>query len=105
MPTATAIPEVKRESRDQLAPLYNVVLLDDDEHSYEYVIDMLGKLFAFSESDAWNHAVEVDTIGRTVVMTCELLEAEFGRDQIHGFGADWRMPQSKGSMSAIVEAR
>jgi ATP-dependent Clp protease adaptor protein ClpS len=105
MPTATAIPEVLRENRDQLAPLYNVVLLDDDDHSYEYVIDMLGKLFAFSESDAWNHAVEVDTTGRTVVMTCELVEAEFGRDQIHAFGADWRMPRSKGSMSAIVEAR
>ena len=33
----------------------------------------------------------------------ELPEAEFGRDQIHAFGADWRMPNSKGSMSAIVE--
>ena len=40
---------------------------------------------------------------RTVVMTCELEQAEFGRDQIHAFGADWRMPRSKGSMSAIVE--
>ena len=36
-------------------------------------------------------------------MTCELDQAEFGRDQIHAFGADPRMPQSKGSMSAIVE--
>jgi len=45
----------------------------------------------------------VDNTGRTVVMTCELPQAEFGRDQIHAFGADWRMPQSKGSMSAIVE--
>jgi ATP-dependent Clp protease adaptor protein ClpS len=47
--------------------------------------------------------VEVDTTGRTVVMTCELPQAEFGRDQIHAYGADWRMPQSKGSMSAVVE--
>jgi hypothetical protein len=36
-------------------------------------------------------------------MTCELAQAEFGRDQIQGYGADWRMAQSKGSMSAIVE--
>ncbi len=103
MPSVTAVPEIKKENQDQRAPLYNVVLLDDDEHTYAYVVEMLIKLFACSESAAWNHAVEVDTTGRTVVMTCELEQAEFGRDQIHAYGADWRMPQSKGSMSAVVE--
>lgn len=103
MPGTTAIPEVRKETEDQQAPLYNVVLLDDDQHTYEYVVEMLQKLFAFSSTDAWNHAVEVDTTGRTIVLTCELPQAEFGRDQIHAFGADWRMPKSKGSMSAIVE--
>jgi len=98
-----AVPEIKKESRDQQAPLYHVVLLDDDDHTYEYVVEMLERLFACGESDAWNHAVEVDTMGRTVVMTCELPQAEFGRDQIHAYGADWRMPKSKGSMSAVVE--
>lgn len=82
---------------------YNVVLLDDDEHSYEYVIEMLMKLFLVAEARALQHAVEVDTTGRTVVITCELAQAEFGRDQIHAYGADPLMPQSKGSMSAVVE--
>jgi ATP-dependent Clp protease adaptor protein ClpS len=103
MPSPTAAPDVEKEQRDERAPLYNVVLLDDDEHTYEYVVEMLMKLFACSESAAWNHAVEVDTTGRTIVMTCELALAEYGRDQIHAYGADWRMPQSKGSMSAIIE--
>ena len=103
MPSITTNPEVKKKTEDQLTPLFNVVLLDDDEHTYEYVVEMLQKLFAFSDGDAWNHAVEVDTTGRTVVLTCELEQAEFGRDQIHAFGADWRMPKSKGSMSAILE--
>jgi ATP-dependent Clp protease adaptor protein ClpS len=103
MPAVTSTPEIKKENQDQKAPLYNIVLLDDDQHTYEYVVEMLQKLFACGETDAWNHAVEVDTTGRTVVMTCELAQAEFGRDQIHAYGADWRMPKSKGSMSAIVE--
>ena len=103
MSTVTARPDVEKEQREQQIPLYNVVLLDDDEHTYDYVIEMLQKLFALSSTDAWNRAVEVDTTGRTIVMTCELPQAEFGRDQIHAFGADWRMPKSKGSMSAIVE--
>ena len=96
-------PATKQENQDQLTPLYNVVLLDDAEHTYDYVMEMLEKLFALSRADAWNHAVEVDNTGRTVVITCELPAAEFGRDQIHAFGADWRMQSSKGSMSAIVE--
>jgi ATP-dependent Clp protease adaptor protein ClpS len=103
MPSVTATPETQKKTEDQLAPLYNVVLLDDDEHTYEYVVEMLQKLFAFAEGDAWNHAVEVDATGRTVVLTCELPQAEFGRDQIHAYGADWRMPKSQGSMSATVE--
>ena len=103
MATVTGLPAVKKRNEEEKVPLYNVVLLDDDEHTYDYVIEMLQKLFAMSEQQAFNHAKEVDSAGRTIVMTCELPEAEFGRDQIHAYGADWRMPKSKGSMSAIVE--
>jgi ATP-dependent Clp protease adaptor protein ClpS len=105
-PTITR-PDTGTESvtgeNEQHAPLFHVVLLDDDEHSYDYVIEMLGKLFLLNETQAFHRAVEVDTTGRTIVITCELPQAEYARDQIHGFGRDWRMPQSKGSMSAIVE--
>ncbi len=80
-----------------------MVLLDDNDHTYEYVIEMLGTIFLLPAEVAFKHAVEVDSTGRTIVMTCEREQAEFGRDQIHGYGADPRMPRSKGSMSAIVE--
>jgi ATP-dependent Clp protease adaptor protein ClpS len=82
--------------------LYHVVLLDDDEHTYDYVVEMLQKLFLLPKDVAFQHAVEVDMTGRTIVITCEQPEAEFARDQIQGYGADPRMPQSKGSMSAVV---
>ena len=96
-------PESETIDREQLTPLYHVVLLDDDEHTYAYVIEMLQRLFLFSEGKAFAHAREVDTTGRTIVITCELPEAEFARDQIRSYGPDWRMPESKGSMSAIIE--
>ncbi len=85
------------------SPLYRVVLLDDDDHTYDYVIEMLQKIFIFSSAEALRHAQEVDAMGRTILITCELSEAEFGRDQIHAYGRDWRMDRSQGSMSAIVE--
>ena len=96
-------PEVRQQETEAFEPLYNVVLLDDDEHTYDYVIEMLQKLFLHSEAQAYQHAVEVDTTGRTVVITCGLAEAEFGRDQIHAYGPDWRMPNSKGPMRAVIE--
>jgi ATP-dependent Clp protease adaptor protein ClpS len=103
MEKTTALPDSGTETHEQLTPLFNVVLLDDDDHTYDYVIEMLVKLFFFSKSDALRHAVEVDTTGRTIVITCELPQAEFARDQIHGFGADPRMARSRGSMRAVVE--
>ena len=91
------------ENRDDIPPQYQVVLLNDEEHTYEYVIEMLCTIFFISAETAYKHACEVDAMQRTVVIVCELAQAEFGRDQIHAFGADPRMPVSKGSMSAVVE--
>ena len=99
----TAAPETGTTSQDQLTPLFNVVLLNDEEHTYDYVIEMLVNIFCLSSEAAFRHALEVDTAGRTIVLTCEREQAEFGRDQIHAYGADPRMPVSKGSMSAIIE--
>jgi ATP-dependent Clp protease adaptor protein ClpS len=103
MTRPTVAPEIEPTHQDQLTPLFNVVLLDDDDHTYDYVVEMLSRIFLLSAEAAFRHAVEVDTTGRTVVMTCEREQAEFGRDQIHGYGADPRMARSKGSMRAIVE--
>jgi ATP-dependent Clp protease adaptor protein ClpS len=102
-------PEIVTTEHEELTPrppnpdAYNVVLLDDDYHTYDYVIEMLQKLFFFSREQAYTHAMEVDMRGRTILMTCTKPEAEFARDQIHAFGPDPRMPESQGSMSAVIE--
>jgi ATP-dependent Clp protease adaptor protein ClpS len=103
MPQPTIAPETGTIEHEQLVPLYHVVLLDDDDHTYDYVIEMLQKLLVFSREQAYRHAVEVDATGRTILITCELPQAEFARDQIQSYGADWRLPRSKGSMRAVVE--
>jgi len=103
MPKPSVTPEAEVVEREQMVPLYSVVLLDDDDHTYDYVIEMLQKIFIFSLETAYRHAEEVDRSGRTVLITCELREAEFARDQIQAYGPDWRLPRSQGSMSAIIE--
>ena len=80
-----------------------MVLLNDNDHTFDYVIEMLGKLFAIPEPRAAELAMEVDRRGRAIVLTTHKERAEFKRDQITAYGADVRMDESKGSMSAIVE--
>lgn len=97
------VEEVEVEAQARLAPRYHVILLDDDDHSYEYVIEMLAKLFRKSLAEAWNHAVEVDATGRTILLTTSLEHAELKRDQVHSYGADPRIVRSKGSMGCDIE--
>ena len=101
--SATAVPEIEEDTSTQLQPLYHVILLNDEDHTYDYVIEMLRKIFGFSEATAFAHAVEVDTKVTTILLTCELEKAELKRDQIHHYGADWRLARSLGSMAAVVE--
>jgi ATP-dependent Clp protease adaptor protein ClpS len=103
MAKPAASPETETVEREELTPLYRVVLLDDNDHTYDYVIEMLQKIFIFTLEQAYRHAEEVDRRGRTVLITCELPQAEYARDQIQSYGPDWRLQRSKGSMSAVVE--
>lgn len=64
---------------------------------------MLGKVFGHDPIRAFRMAEEVDTSGRVIVDTTTLERAELKRDQIHAYGADWRIPKCKGSMSATIE--
>ena len=85
------------------APLWHVILLDDDDHTYDYVIEMLRELFGHSVEQAFKMAREVDTSGRVVVDTTSMERAELKRDQVHAYGRDWRIEQCAGSMSAVIE--
>jgi ATP-dependent Clp protease adaptor protein ClpS len=93
----------KRQEKTKRQPPYNVVLLNDDDHSYEYVIVMLRQLFGHPPEKGYQMAKEVDTSGRVIVMTTTMEHAELKRDQIHAFGPDPLIPRCQGSMSATIE--
>ena len=103
MTSTTTRPKEKGKQKTQRLPPYNVVLLDDDDHSCEYVILMLKTLFGPPPEKGYKMAVEVDATGRVVVATTNLEQAELKRDQIQAFGPDPFIPRCKGSMSATIE--
>lgn len=93
----------KRDRKPKRQPRYHVVLWNDDDHTYHYVVAMLRTLFGHPPETGLQMATEVDTQGRVVVLTTTLEHAELKRDQIHAFGADRLLARSKGSMSATIE--
>lgn len=102
-PLATAKPTPSRRPQPQQLPPYNVVLLDDDDHTFDYVIEMLRALFAHPEEMGMLLARQVDRTGRAIVCTTHKEKAEWKRDQITGYGADARIAGCAGSMSALIE--
>ena len=100
-PKRRARPSKKRKVTE--LPKWNVVLLDDDDHTYEYVIEMLGRLFAHSIRTSIRMAREVDTGGRVIVFTTHKELAELKCAQIRRFGIDPRINTCTGSMRAVIE--
>ena len=101
---AAAEPRAASASRPRRQPRHHVVLWNDDDHTYQYVITMLQKLFGHPPEKGYQLAREVDLQGRVVVLTTTKEHAELKRDQIHAYGADRLIARSKGSMSASIES-
>ena len=83
--------------------LWDTVLLDDDDHTYDYVIGMLHSIFGYPHVKCYLLTRRVDTEGRVIVFRGSKNDAEWGRDAINNFGRDPLLERSKGSMKAIVE--
>ena len=102
MPVETA-PQTDLAQDTSLLPQWHVILLNDDDHTYEYVIEMLMALFGHSLEATLAMACEVDRADRVIVDTTSRERAELKQEQIHAFGKDWRIPRCSGSMSAVIE--
>src|SRR5262249_3459816 len=102
--TAPAKPEKQSKTvkRPKSLPPYHVVLLDDEDHTYEYVMEMLRSLFGYPPEKGFRIADEVNSRHKAIVCTTHKEHAELKRDQIHAFGIDVRVPTCAGSMSAVI---
>ena len=95
----------RRKNRDKpkKEPKFNVILWNDEEHTFQYVVVMLQVLFGYPPERGWQLAREVDATGRAIIFTSSLEKAEVKRDQILAFGADPLMPQCDGPLTATLE--
>ena len=97
------VDEGRQTHQAEAAAAVHVILWNDNDHSYAYVVAMLQKLFGHPPEKGYQLAKEVDTRGKAIVMTTTREHAELKRDQIHAFGKDDLIDGCKGSMSSTIE--
>jgi ATP-dependent Clp protease adaptor protein ClpS len=96
--------DVKEKPEPKTQPNYHVIIWNDEEHTYDYVIELLMVLFAHPFERAFQITDEVHHAGKGIAWTCHMELAELKRDQVLAFGADWRMPKaSRCSIRATIE--
>ncbi len=102
---AVAEPVVIRrhERKPKRQPRYNVILWDDDDHSYDYVILMMQELFGHTFERGFTIAKCVDNQGKAICLTTTREHAELKRDQIQAYGKDQLIARCSGSMYASIE--
>lgn len=108
MSTTTVVrPEEKQatesDHRPKRQPRYNVVLWDDNSHTYGYVIRMLRELFGHTLDQSMQMAETVDSQGSVICLTTTKEHAELKQDQIHAYGKDDGIKDCLGSMSCSIE--
>jgi ATP-dependent Clp protease adaptor protein ClpS len=91
------------ETRTRRQPPYHVVILNDEEHTFEYVIELLTKLFGHPLATAEELTLRIHNTGRAIVLTTHREKAELKREQVLAYGPDPRMSISKGPLGCYIE--
>jgi ATP-dependent Clp protease adaptor protein ClpS len=87
LPGVTVTPETEthEDTHTRRVPPYNVILLNDDDHSMEFVVEVLCKALAISVEKAFQFMLHAHTTGEAVVWTAPKEVAELKAEQIQTF--------------------
>jgi ATP-dependent Clp protease adaptor protein ClpS len=81
----TTRPKEREETRTRRLPPYNVILENDDYHSFEFVMDVLRKALGYTEERAYALTQQAHTSGRAIVWTGSKEVAELKLEQLRTF--------------------
>lgn len=102
--TVTTKPKTKEQTATRRMPPYNVVLLNDEDHSVEFVEDVLRKVLGCTREKATLLTLQADVTGRAIIWTGPREAAELKADQVRTFH-EIREPSGKnlGPLGCEVE--
>ena len=83
----------KKQPADAVKPKqqspYAVVLFNDEEHTFQYVIETLMKVFGYPQEKSYSLTLQIHNDGRGIVWSGSREVAELKRDQIRSAGPDF----------------
>lgn len=99
----TTKPKEREDTRTRLLPPYNLILENDDYHSFEFVIEVLQKALGYNEQRAFLLTHEAHTKGRAVVWTGSKEVAELKLDQMQSFHENRADGKKFGPLGCYIE--
>ena len=78
----------RRSNRPRVQPPYAVIVLNDDLHTFSYVIETFQKVFGYSVEKATLLAIGIHHAGRASVWSGTRELAELKLEQVRGAGPD-----------------
>lgn len=96
--------DVAEKTKTRRQPPFHVILYNDEEHTFDYVIELLIKLFNHARPTAEALTLQIHLKGRAIVLTTHRELAELKREQVLAYGPDPRMSSSKGPIGCTIEA-
>jgi ATP-dependent Clp protease adaptor protein ClpS len=102
MANPTTLPQ--EETRTRQLPPYHVLIENDDDHSMDFVVMVLRKVFGYDEPQSLTLMLTAHTTGEAVVWTGSKEVAELRLEQILTFReTHWRDGRDLGPLRCRIE--
>ena len=103
LPETSVTTRTKPRERTRRLPPFNVILENDDHHSFEFVVEVLRKALCCTEQRAIQLITEAHETGRAIVWTGSKEVAELKAEQIQSFHEIRGGGQKLGPLGVIIE--
>lgn len=101
-PDSITTTKPREETRTRLLPPYHVILLNDDHHSMEFVIEVLCNVLGCAVERAYQLMLEAHTSGRAILWTGPKEVAELKQEQVTTFH-EQRGSTDLGPLGCVIE--
>src|SRR5215207_9041445 len=98
------VAEPEQETRSKLLPPYHVLIENDDDHSQQFVVLVLRKVFGYDDAQATQLMHHAEQAGEAVVWTGAKEVAELKLEQLRTFHEKhWRDGRDLGPVRCRIE--
>jgi ATP-dependent Clp protease adaptor protein ClpS len=95
--------ETSTDQKTDFLKQWHVVLLNTDDHTFEFVVTLIMTVFNKDADEAYAHTIQIHKEGRSILATTHRERAELYKEQVHAFGADEMMKKNPRPLPCELE--